>query len=189
MNSTELSKKVWANLEDSQKKAAKFEDLVAVSFTLISENDENLYVTVKNGQLEVAPYRYDDNNCELEATAEIVDELFSGALSFDKALSDGSVQVKRGDAAKFKALECLVPAKKTAAKSAASKPAEKKAAAKTETPKSEPAKTEPAKAAESAAKPAEAPKAAEETKTAAPAPKPAASAAKPMNNNNKKKKK
>lgn len=179
MNNVELSKKVWANLEGSVKKAAKFEDLVAVSFTLISENDENIYVTVKDGKLEVAPYRYDDNNCEIEASAEIVDELFSGALGFEKALSDGSVQVKRGDAAKFKALECLVPAKKAAVKASAAKTVEKKPAAKTEAVE----KTDAVEKAEAVK--AEEPKAAEPVKAATPAAKPANT----NNSNNKAKKK
>lgn len=186
MNNVELSKKVWANLEGSVKKAAKFEDLVAVSFTLISENDENIYVTVKDGKLEVAPYRYDDNNCEIEASAEIVDELFSGALGFEKALSDGSVQVKRGDAAKFKALECLVPAKKAAVKAPAAKTVEKKPATKTDAPAKAdaPAKTDAAEKAE--APKTEEPKAAEPVKAATPAAKPANTN---NNNNNKAKKK
>ena len=155
MNSTELAKKVAANLKGSAAKAKKFEDMVAVSFSLISEADENIYVAVVNGKLDVAPYRYDDNNCEAEASAEIIDKMFSGALSFDKALSEGSVQVKRGDPAKLKALECLVPSGKAASKPAAKKTTSK-TASKTAAPK---AAAKPA-AAPKAAKPAETPKAA-----------------------------
>lgn len=181
MDNKELQKKVWTNLEKSQKKAAKFEDTVAVSFSLLSEADEDLYVAVVDGKLSVEPYRYADNGCELQATADVVNKLFSGDLSFDKALKDGSVQVVSGDAAKFKALECLVPkkaaAKKTAAKKpAAKKPAAKKAAAKPAAKKTTAAKKAPAKKAD--AKPAAKP-AAPAAKPAAPAAKPAAPAAKP----------
>ena len=176
MNNAELAKKVAANLKGSAAKAKKFEDLVAVSFSLISENNENIFVAVRDGKLMVEPYRYDDNNCEVEASAEIVDKMFSGELSFDKALSEGSVLVKRGDPAKLKALECLVPSKKEAAKPAAKK-ADKKAAkpaAKKEAPKAE-AKKEAPKAAPAAVKAPAAPA----KPAAAPAAKPAAPAAKP----------
>lgn len=144
MNNTELSKKVWESLKGSTDKAEKFEDTVAVSFSLLSENNEDIYVTVREGNLEVMPYHYDDNNCEVEAPADVIEKMFSGELSFDKALSEGMIQIKSGDPAKLKALECLVPAKK-AAKKTESKPA-----------KSEPkpaAKPEPKPAAKAEAKP------------------------------------
>ena len=162
MNNAELSKKVWGYLKGSVKLAKKFEDLVAVSITLISENTEELFVAVRNGELMVEPYRYNDNNCSIEASEETVDKIFSGELSFDKALKDGYVEVKSGDVAKFKALEVLVPKK---ASKAAPKKTETKAAAKTETKASPKAEAKPAAKAEVKA----APKAAEvktETKTA-----------------------
>lgn len=187
MTNVELQQKVWNNLKDSVDKAAKFEDLVAVSFVLISENNEELYVTVRDGQLMVEPYFYTDCGCVIEASAEIVDKLFSGALAFDKALSDGTAKVQRGDVAKFKALECLVPAKKTKATSKTSaKPASK-------APAEETAKTavkEEVKApAKEEVKPAVA--AVAENPAATPA-KPAVAPAKPAASskpNNKKKKK
>lgn len=164
MNNVELKEKVWESLKGSVAKAKKFKDLVAVSFSLISEADEDMYVVVRDGQLMVEPYRYDDNNCEVEASADTIEKMFSGELTFDKAISDGSVLIKKGDPAKLKALECLVPAKKSAEKKTAdkapakaAKPAEKKAA---------PA---PAKPAEKKAAPAPAPVKAEEKKPAAPA--------------------
>ena len=150
MNNAELAKKVEGYLKGSAAKAKKFEDNIAVSFSLLSENNEDMYVAVRDGEILIAPYAYNDNNCAVEASAEMIDKMFSGELSFDKALADGSVQVKSGDPAKLKALECLVPSKKAASKTAAKKPEDKKAA--------------PAKTAEKAPAPAaktEAPKAAE----------------------------
>lgn len=137
MNNVELAKKVEGYLKGSAAKAKKFEDLVAVSFSLLSENDEDMFVAVREGKILVDHYAYDDNNCAVEASAEIIDKMFSGALSFDEALANGSIQVKSGDPAKLKALEVLVPSKKSAkpaakapAKAADKKaPAEKKAAA------------------------------------------------------------
>lgn len=191
MDNKELQKKVWTSIEKSQKKAAKFEDTVAVSFALISETNEDLYVAVVDGKLAVEPYHYNDCGCDVEASAETVNKLFSGELSFDKALKDGLAVVKGGDVAKFKALECLVPSKKTA--KTAAKPASKKTAAtkakttaaKTAKPaaKAEKKPAPAAKAAAPAAKPAakaEAkPAAKTEAKPAAPAAKPAAPATKP----------
>lgn len=163
MNNVELKEKVWESLKGSVAKAKKFKDLVAVSFSLISEADEDMYVVVRDGQLMVEPYRYDDNNCEVEASADTIEKMFSGELTFDKAIGDGSVLIKKGDPAKLKALECLVPAKKSAEKKTAdkapakaAKPAEKKAA---------PA----AKPAEKKAAPAPAPAAKADEKKAAPA--------------------
>lgn len=176
MDNKELQKKVWTNLEKSQKKAAKFEDTVAVSFSLISETVEDLYVAVVDGKLSVEPYHYDAYGCEIEASADTVNKLFAGTLSFDKALKDGVAVVKDGDVAKFKALECLVP-KKAAAKSADKKPAAKKTAAKRTTAKA--AAKPAAKAAKPAVKAVEK-KAPAAAKTAAkPAEKKAAPAAKP----------
>ena len=117
MNNKELAKNIWESLKGSAAKAKKFENLVAVSFSLVSEDNEDIYVVVREGQLMVEPYRYDDNNCEVEASADIIAKMFGGELSFDKALGDGLVQIKSGDPAKLKALECLVPSKKAVSKS------------------------------------------------------------------------
>ena len=134
MNNKELAANVWENLKGSKAKAKKFEDLVAVSFSLISEENEDIFIAVRDGQLMVEPYPYNDNNCAVEASADIIMKMFSGELPFDTALSEGSVQIKSGDPAKLKALECLVPSKKTAAKKSS-----KTAAAKTEDKKAAPA--------------------------------------------------
>lgn len=172
MNNNELTAKVWESIKGSTAKAKKFEDTVAVSFSLLSENNEDMFVAVREGQLMVEPYPYNDNNCCVEATAETIEKMFSGEISFDKALSDGMIQIKSGDVAKLKALECLVPSKKTAAKSVkpaakseakAAKPAakaESKAAAKTEAKPEVKAEAKPA-AVKAEAKP--------EPKPAAPA--------------------
>lgn len=139
MNNVEISAKVKGYLKGSAAKAKKFEDLVAVSISLLSEIPEDMYVAVREGKILVEPYPYNDNNCAIEASAETVDKLFSGEMSFDKALAEGYVKVSGGDVAKFKALEVLVPEKK----------------AKEEKPKTEPAaKTEAKPANKPAAKPA-----------------------------------
>ena len=137
MNNIELSEKVLSCLKASAKKAKKFEDTVAVTVSLISENTEDMYVAVRDGEILVAPYNYIDNNCAIEAAPETVEKLFSGEMSFDKALNDGFVKVNSGDVAKFKALEVLVPAKKEAkaapkAEAKAAPKAEAKAAPKAE---------------------------------------------------------
>lgn len=154
MNNVELSEKVRDYLKGSESLAAKFEDLVAVSISLLSEDAEDMYVAVRDGEILVDPYPYDDNNCSIEATSETIDKLFAGELAFDKALSDGDVQVKSGDPAKFKALEVLV-SKKTK-----SRPA--KAKAQTKGPETE-VKAEPEKPADTKAA------ATDENKSKAPA--------------------
>lgn len=178
MNNIELAKSVWESLKGSTTKAKKFEDLVAVSFSLLSEENEDMFVVVRDGQLMVEPYHYDDNNCEVEASADIIAKMFTGELAFDKALSDGSVQIKSGDPAKLKALECLVPSKKSAAKKApaaksakaAEKPAAKTAAKTAEKPAAKAAEKSADKPAEKAAvKPETKPEAKTEEKKAAPA--------------------
>ena len=158
MNNVELSEKVYGYLKSSVKKAKKFEDTVAVTISLLSENTEDMYVAVRNGELLVAPYPYNDNNCAIEAAPETIDQLFSGAMAFDKALADGFVKVNSGDVAKFRALEVLVPSVKAAKKSAPK--AEAKAAPKAEAKSAPKAEAKAAPKAETKA----APKA--ETKTA-----------------------
>lgn len=148
MNNIELAKNVWESLKGSKTKAKKFEDLVAVTFSLLSEENEDMYVVVRDGELSVMPYHYDDNNCKVEGSADVIAKMFSGDIPFDKALSDGSVQVKSGDPAKLKALECLVPSKKSAAK----KPETAAKSAKTASAKTE--EKAPAKADEKKAAPA-----------------------------------
>ncbi|MGN0683378.1 MAG: SCP2 sterol-binding domain-containing protein [Oscillospiraceae bacterium] len=193
MNKEELAKKVWESLKSSKAKAKKYQDNVLVSFSLISEEpDDNIYVIVRNGELNVEPYRYADNNCEVEATADTVAKMFAGEISFEKALKEGFVKVKSGDPAKLMALEVLVPSKKAAAKApakkAAAKPAAKKEApkaaakpaAKKEAPKAAAKPAAKKEAPKAAAKPAakkEAPKAA--SKPAAPAKEAPKAAAKP----------
>jgi len=177
MNKEELAKKVWESLKASKAKAKKYQDNVLVSFSLISEEpDDNIYVIVRDGELNVEPYRYTDNNCEVEATAETVAKMFAGELSFEKALKDGFVRVQRGDPAKLMALEALVPSKKAAkaapAKTAAKAPAKTEKVEKKEAAK--PAAKAPAKPAAPVAKPAT-----PAAKPATPAAKPAAPAAKP----------
>lgn len=171
MNNIELSKNVWESLKGSTAKAKKFADLVAVSFSLLSEENEDIFVVVRDGQLMVEPYHYDDNNCEVEASADIIAKMFAGELAFDKALSDGSVQIKSGDPAKLKALECLVPSKKSAAKKApAAKAAEKPAAKTAEKPAAKAAEKSEDKPAEKAAVKTETkPEAKADEKKAAPA--------------------
>lgn len=167
MTNIEFAEKINGYLKGSKAKAKKYEDTVAVNFTFIDDMDD-IYVAVKEGVLDVAPYHYDDLQANVTGAAENIEKLFTGDVSFDKALADGIVKVD-GDVAKFKALEALVPAKKAekAAKPAAEKKpaapaAEKKPAAAAEKPAAAPAekKTE-------AAKPAD-------IKPAAPAPKAAA---------------
>lgn len=170
MNNVELAKKIEGYLKSSASKAKKFEDLVAVTVSLISENNEDLYVEVKDGKISVAPYSYNDYGCAVEASAESIDKIFSGAVSFDKALSDGLVRVCGGDVAKFKALEVLVPAKKAPAKKTAEKAetAKKTTTKAAKAPAKKAAEKAPAKAETKAEVKAEAVKA-EAVKVEAPA--------------------
>lgn len=163
MTNVELAEKINGYLKGSKAKAKKYEDLVAVNFTFIDDMDD-LYVEVREGVLTVAPYHYDDLQANVTGSAENIEKLFSGEVTFDKALADGLVKVD-GNPAKFKALEALVPAKKAEKKAA---PAEKKPAAAKAAPKAE---AKPAPKAE--VKPAPAVKA-EAPKAAAPAAKPVA---------------
>ena len=151
MNNVELSEKIKGYLKSAASKAKKFEDTVAVTVSLISEENEDMYVAVREGKILVAPYRYDDNGCAIEAAPEIIDKIFAGELAFLDALDKGFVKVKSGDVAKFKALEVLVPAKKAPAKTAAKAPAKKaeaKPAVKAEAKPAVKAETKPAVKAE-----------------------------------------
>ena len=147
MNNIELSEKISAYLKGSKTKAKKLKELVAIHFNLLDVS-ENMYVEIKDGVINVMPYEYIDKQATVTASTEILDKLFSGALSMEDAVKNGYVKVE-GDADKFKALCALIPnakaekpaAKKPAAKKAAKKPAAKKAAA----PKKEAAKKPAAK--------------------------------------------
>lgn len=154
MNNVEFAEKIGGYLKGSKAKAKKYEDNIFVNFTFIDDMDD-FYVSVKEGILEVAPYHYNDFLANVTGSAENIEKLFTGEISFDKAINDGLVKVDGNDA-KFKALEALVPAKKAAEKTEKKAPA--KAAAKAE---QAPAAEEKPVAEEKAAEPAEAPKAEE----------------------------
>ena len=166
MTNIEFAEKINGYLKGSKAKAKKYEDTVAVNFTFIDDMDD-VYVAVREGVLDIAPYHYDDLQANVTGAAENIEKLFAGDVAFDKAIADGLVKIV-GDVAKFKALEALVPAKKEEKKPAAEKkpaPAAKAAPAAEKKAEPKPAETKPAAAA---AKPAE-------TKAApAPAAKPAA---------------
>ncbi len=166
MTNVELAEKINGYLKGSKAKAKKYEDLVAVNFTFIDDMDD-LYVEVREGVLTVAPYHYDDLQANVTGSAENIEKLFSGEVTFDKALADGLVKVD-GNPAKFKALEALVPAKKAEKKAA---PAAAKAAPKAEAKPAAKAEAKPA-APKAEVKPAPTVKA-EAPKAAAPAAKPA----------------
>ena len=135
MNNVELVEKISAYLKGSKAKAKKFQDLVAVKFTLIG-CDDDLYVEVKNGVPDVNHYHYDDYQANVSGAPENIEKIFAGELDMDKAIADGLVKVD-GDVAKFKALAVLIPSKKAEAKTAAKKPAAKKTEAKPAAKKAE----------------------------------------------------
>ncbi len=150
MNNIELSEKINGYLKGSKTKAKKIKELIAVHFNLLDVS-ENMYIEVKDGVISVMPYEYNDNKAIVTASTETLDKLFSGAISFDKAISENFVQVEK-DVENFKALAALVPSeKKEAAKKApAKKPAAKKAEAPKATKKTPTKKTEAPKAAKKA---------------------------------------
>ncbi|MBQ9947119.1 MAG: SCP2 sterol-binding domain-containing protein [Oscillospiraceae bacterium] len=158
MTNVELVEKIKGYLKGSKTKAKKFEDLVAVNFTLIGYDDD-LYIEVKDGVLDVNHYHYDDFQANVSGAPENIDKIFAGEIDMDKAIEEGLVQVT-GDVAKFKALAVLIPAKKdakapAAKKAAAKAPAAKKAAAKAPAKKAAPAKKEEKPAAKAPAKKAD----------------------------------
>ena len=169
MTNIEFAEKIKGYLKGSKAKAKKYEDTVAVNFTFIDDMDD-VYVAVREGVIDIAPYHYDDLQANVTGAAENIEKLFAGDVAFDKAIADGLVKID-GDVAKFKALEALVPAKKEEKKPAAEKkpaPAAKAAPAAEKKAEPKPAEAKPAAAA---VKPAE-------TKAApAPAAKPAAKSA------------
>lgn len=148
MTNVELVEKIKGYLKGSKTKAKKFEDLVAVNFTLIGYDDD-LYIEVKDGVLDVNHYHYDDFQANVSGAPENIDKIFAGEIDMDKAIEEGLVQVT-GDVAKFKALAVLISAKKDA-----KAPAAKKAAAKAPAKKAAPAKKEEKPAAKAPAKKAD----------------------------------
>lgn len=155
MTNIEFAEKIKGYLKGSKAKAKKYEDTVAVNFTFIDDMDD-VYVAVREGVIDIAPYHYDDLQANVTGAAENIEKLFAGDVAFDKAIADGLVKID-GDVAKFKALEALVPAKKEEKKPAAEKkpaPAAKAAPAAEKKAEPKPAETKaaPAPAAKPAAK-------------------------------------
>ncbi len=110
MTNVELAEKVGNYLSGSKDKAEKFQDLIAVNFTL-NDEDGDMYIEVKNGALSVAPYHYNDYNVDVTGSSEVICSVFSGEQDMETALNDGMLRINDGDPAKFKALAVLIPAR------------------------------------------------------------------------------
>lgn len=133
----------------------------AIQVTLTDEDcGGTFYAEVKDGQLNVEPYDYRDNDAVLNISKSALLAVLSGRSSLDKAVANGDAYVQ-GDASKiadWKKTIKSAPAKKTAAKkpvkktTAAKAPAKKTAAPKKTTVKKTAAKTTAAEPVKTTAK-------------------------------------
>ncbi len=139
-----------------KKDVSGFAGHLAVQVDVIGEGEGAFYIELKDGELFVEPYDYNDRDCKLIATAETLTKLVTGKLDAVLAYTTGKLKV---EGSVEKALEfqkiCKAkdkaPAKAAAKKEAPAKKAEEKKAevkaapAKAEEKKPE-AKAAPAKA-------------------------------------------
>lgn len=110
-----------------------------------------LYAAFQNGNLEVAPYDYQDHDTNVIVSLGDLTKILSGRLSLARALENGVLRIE-GDSANLEQLKKMVrkpPAKKTAAKKAAPVKADEKKAVekKAPAPKTTARKTAPKKTA------------------------------------------
>lgn len=128
-----------------KKDVSEFKGHLAVQVDVTGEGEGAFYVELKDGELFVEPYDYNDRDCKLIASADTLTKLVTGKLDAVLAFTTGKLKV---EGSIDKALEfqkiCKAKDKKTAqpaAKKAAAKPAEKKTCTKTAEKKSAAKKT------------------------------------------------
>ncbi len=126
----------------SKAKAKAVSGNVAFEFDIVGEGEGKFYIEVKDGNVNIEPYNYYDNDAVLEADADTFIKIATGALKPETAYADGQLKID-GDVGKALELKALVesvpaprkrtvkaedkPAAKEAKKPAAKKPAAKKA--------------------------------------------------------------
>ena len=91
---------------------------IAIQVDITGEGEGAFYVEVADGNVNVEPFEYYDNDCKISADGDTVIALLSGKLAAEEALSAGRVTVE-GDAGKALSLVNAVktaPEKKPAAK-------------------------------------------------------------------------
>ena len=131
----------------SKAKAKAVSGNVAFEFDIVGEGEGKFYIEVKDGNVNIEPYNYYDNDARLEADADTFIKIATGALKPETAYADGQLKIDGdvGKALELKALVESVPAPRKRTAAADKKPAEKKPSAK------KAAKVEPEKKAEAAA--------------------------------------
>ncbi len=118
-----------------KKDVSGFKGHLAVQVDVTGEGEGIFYIELKDGELFVEPYDYNDRDCKLIASADTLTKLVTGKLDAVLAFTTGKLKV---EGSIDKALEfqkiCKAKDKKAPAKAAAKKPAakaaEKKAPAK-----------------------------------------------------------
>lgn len=74
-------------------------DFLAVMVTLTGKNGGVFYVEVKDGNVSIEPYEYNDRNCEIVMTAENFVKFLDGKLGTVSAYTLGKLKVN-GDLGK-----------------------------------------------------------------------------------------
>ncbi|MBR1876142.1 MAG: SCP2 sterol-binding domain-containing protein [Lachnospiraceae bacterium] len=138
MKYEEVVKKVKANLKKAD--AGKLGEHIAVQFDVTGEGEGAFYIEVKDGNIEVEPYEYYENDIKVTASADDIIAVTAGKIKYTDMLSDGrasgdGLKASKLDEMEFSAASAAkkAPAKKPAAKktgTAAKKPAAKSTAAK-----------------------------------------------------------
>ncbi len=114
-----------------KKDVSEFKGHLAVQVDVTGEGEGAFYVELKDGQLFVEPYDYNDRDCKLIASADTLTKLVTGKLDAVLAFTTGKLKVE-GSIDKALEFQKICKAKdkkaaKPAAKKTAAKSAEKKA--------------------------------------------------------------
>ncbi len=110
-----------------KKDVSGFAGHLAVQVDVIGEGEGAFYIELKDGELFVEPYDYNDRDCKLIATADTLTKLVTGKLDAVLAYTTGKLKVE-GSIDKALEFQKICKAKdKASAKAAAKKADEKKA--------------------------------------------------------------
>ena len=101
-----MSEKLNSIITELKERTASFDasgrDFLAIQITL-KDLEESFYIEVKDGELSIEPYEYNDSQAKVIITSDNFIKLINGKLNAMVALTTGKLKIK-GDLTKAKAL-------------------------------------------------------------------------------------
>lgn len=83
---------------------------IAYQFHIVGDGEGTFYIEVLNNKLNVEPYDYQDRNLAVDASANVLEDIFANKIMLQDAIDNGSVVVF-GDTTKVSVLQEILTKK------------------------------------------------------------------------------